>query len=150
MYKHILLVTDLKEDANIVAQKAKLILDTQDKAKLSALHIVENSMVGVGYEYMSLSVFDEIDKEHAKTAEENLTKLLADNQLTTEHAEVSLAMSGTLGIINYCNEHDVDVLVIGRHERHGLSAIFSGATVDGILSKVHCDVLVVHLDKPAH
>lgn len=148
-YQHILLVTDLKEDADLVAQKAKLMLTTQTDAKLSVLNIVENSMVGVGYEYMSLSVFDEIDKEHAKTAEKDLAELLERNQLTTEHAEVSLAMSGAMGIVDYCEEHKVDLLVIGRHERHGLSAIFSGSTVDSILSKMHCDVLVVHLDKPA-
>lgn len=146
-YQHILLVTDLKEDADIVAQKAKSLLE-HNNASLSVLNIVENSMVGIGYEYMSVAVFNEIDQENAQTAQVTMQEFLKRNQLHTEHAEVSIAMSSAMGIVEYCDEHHVDLLVIGRHERHGLSAIFTGSTVDNILSKISCDVLVVHLDKP--
>lgn len=50
MYQHILLVTDLQDDTDLVAARAKWILDKEDSAKLTVLHIVEETMVGFGYE----------------------------------------------------------------------------------------------------
>ena len=49
-YQHILLVTDLLSDADLVAQKAKRIVDNRPDSKLSVLHIVKDTMVGFGYE----------------------------------------------------------------------------------------------------
>ena len=103
-YQHILLVTDLLSDADVVAQKAKRIVDNRPDAKLSVLHIVKDTMVGFGYELVpASSLYDEID-----------------------------------------------LLVIGRHERHGIAAWLSGATADNILPNVPCDSLVVRLDKPVN
>ena len=40
-YEHILLVTDLLSDADIVAQKAKRIVENRPGSKLSVLHIAK-------------------------------------------------------------------------------------------------------------
>lgn len=42
-YKHVLLVTDLLSDADIVAQRAKRVILGFPEAKLSVLHIVEET-----------------------------------------------------------------------------------------------------------
>ena len=61
-YEHILLVTDLMSDADVVAQKAKRIVENRPNAKLSVLHIVKDTMVGFGYELVpASSLYDEID-----------------------------------------------------------------------------------------
>ena len=63
-YQHILLVTDLLPDADIVAQKAKHIVSNRPNSKLSVLHIVKDTMVGFGYELVpASSLYDEIDDE---------------------------------------------------------------------------------------
>ncbi len=148
-YKHILLVTDLAKDADHVAKKAKNILDLQNDAKLSVLHIVQDTMVNFGYELVPMTgLYEEVDAERCQVAKEQMAEFLARNKLTADNAEITTAISSTDGIIHYCNNHQVDLIIIGRHERHGWSALIKGATVDNIMPDVSCDVLVIHLDEP--
>lgn len=148
-YKHILLVTDLLSDADIVAQKAKHIVVSRPGSKLSVLHIVKDTMVGFGYELVpASSLYDEIDDERCGEARAKLAEFLVRNELTVVNSKVTTAISNSEGIVNYCEKNEVDLLVIGRHERHGIAAWLSGATADNILPNVPCDSLVVRLDKP--
>ena len=149
-YQHILLVTDLMSDADLVAQKAKRIVENRPHAKLSVLHIVKDTMVGFGYELVpASSLYDQIDDERCQEARGKLAQFLERNELHAVNSEVTTAISNSEGIVNYCHKHDVDLLVIGRHERHGIAAWLTGATADNILPNVPCDSLVVRLDKPA-
>ncbi len=150
IYQHILLVTDLLADADIVAQRAKHIVTRHPESKLSVLHIVKDTMVGFGYELVpASSLYDEIDDERCQAARAKLAVFLQRNQLDVVNSKVTTAISNSEGIVNYCHKNAVDLLVIGRHERHGISAWLSGATADNILPNVPCDSLVVRLDKPA-
>ena len=150
-YEHILLVTDLLSDADIVAQKAKRIVENRPNAKLSVLHIVKDTMVGFGYELVpASSLYDQIDDERCQEARAKLAQFLDRNELHDDNSEVTTAISNSEGIVNYCHKHEVDLLVIGRHNRHGIAAWLSGATADNILPNVPCDSLVVRLDKPVN
>lgn len=148
-YHHILLVTDLQPDADMVAQKAKNLLTSQPNATLAVLNIVKDNMVGFGYELVPVASLYEADAEQCENAKQDMKVFLQRNNLTTENtdANVITAISNSEAIISYCDKHDVDLIIIGRHERHGLSAFLNGATVDNILPNVSCDVLVVHLNK---
>lgn len=148
-YQHILLVTDLMSDADLVAQKAKRILAGASNARLSVLHIVEDEMVRFGYELVpSSSLSGDVDGEQWQEARAKLAQFLERNNLEAANAEVTAAISNSKGIVNYCHEKDVDLLIIGRHERHGIAAWLVSATADSILPNVPCDSLVVKLDKP--
>ena len=140
MYQHVLLVTDLKDDTDLVAQKAKWILDLQPQAQLSVLHIVEETMLGFGYE-----LHEHIDDERCQTARIRLADVLARNHLQAHHINIKTAISGRKGIVDYCQAHAVDLVVIGRHKRTGLSAWIAGATADSILPDIDSDLLVVQL-----
>ncbi len=148
-YQHVLLVTDLLSDADKVALKAKRILAGSPEARLSVLHIVKDDMVRFGYELVpSSSLSGDVDSENWQEARAKLAQFLARNELEAINSEVTAAISNSKGIINYCREKDVDVLIIGRHERHGIAAWLVGATADSILPNVPCDSLVVKLDQP--
>lgn len=148
-YQHILLVTDLKQDADLVAQKAKQQL-TSESSQLSVLHIVQDTVVGFGYELIPAASLNEVDEENRQEMKAEMVEFLDRNQLNTKNtninAEIATAVSSTEGIISYCDAHQVDLLVIGRHERHGLSALLHGSTVNNIMPNIKCDVLVVHLN----
>jgi universal stress protein A len=47
-------------------------------------------------------------------------------------------------IIRYARENDVDLIIVGARERHGLS-LLRGATTDNVVHNAPCDVLIVHL-----
>lgn len=146
MYKHILLVTDLQDDTDLVAQRAKWILEREPEAQLTVLHIVEETMIGFGYELIPASALHEqIDDERAKAARTRLADVLARNELQVHSVKISTAISGRKGIVDYCAGHTVDLVIIGRHKRTGLSAWLTGATADSILPDIGTDLLVVHL-----
>ncbi len=148
-YQHILLVTDLLSDADIVAQRAKRVIAGSPDAHLSVLHIVEDDMVRFGYELVpASSLSGKKDGENWQEARIKLAKFLERNDLDAANSEVTAAISNSAGIINYCHKNDVDLLVIGRHERRGIAAWLVGATADSILPNVPCDSLVIKLDKP--
>ena len=148
-YQHVLLVTDLLSDADKVALKAKRILAGSPEAKLTVLHIVEDDMVRFGYELVpASSLSGDVDGEHWQEARANLAQFLERNELSAVDAEVTAVISNSKGIVNYCQEKAVDLLIIGRHERRGIAAWLVGATADSILPNVPCDSLVVKLDQP--
>lgn len=148
-YQHVLLVTDLLSDADIVAQKAKYVIANRPEIKLSILHIVEDDMVRFGYELVpASSLSGETDGEHWLEARAKLAQFIERNQLQVTRSEVTAAISNDKGIVNYCRDKNVDLLIIGRHERSGIAAWLVGATADNILPNVSCDSLVVKLDKP--
>lgn len=148
-YQHILLVTDLLSDADIVAQRAKRVLAGSPEAKLSVLHIVEDDMVRFGYELVpASSLSGEKDGQHWQEARAKLAQFLERNELHAVDSEVTAAISNDKGIVNYCHKKNVDLLIIGRHERRGIAAWLVGATADNILPNAPCDSLVVKLDEP--
>ncbi len=148
-YQHILLVTDLLSDADIVAQRAKRVIAGSPEAKLSVLHIVEEDVARFGYELVHASkISDKKEGELWPEARTKLVEFLERNELQATRSELTTAISSSEGIVNYCREENVDLLVIGRHERRGIAAWLVGATADNILPNVPCDSLVVKLDKP--
>lgn len=148
MYHHVLLVTDLNDDTDLVAAKAKWILESSPNAQLSVLHIVEETMIGFGYELIpASSLYEEIDDERCQNARVRLAQVLARNDLQAHNAKIKTAISGRKGIIDYSKTHAIDLVVIGRHKRTGLSAWLTGATADSILPDIDSDLLVVQLAK---
>lgn len=148
MYQHVLLVTDLNDDTDVVAAKAKWILESSPNAQLSVLHVVEETMLGFGYELIPASaLYEEIDDERCQVARTRLAEVLARNDLQAHNVKIKTAISGRKGIVDYCKEHTIDLVVIGRHKRTGLSAWLTGATADSILPDVDSDLLVVQLAK---
>jgi len=49
-------------------------------------------------------------------------------------------------IIHFAQQGDVDLMVVGSHERHGLS-LFLRSTTDGVVHNAPCDVLAVHIGR---
>ncbi|WII95411.1 universal stress protein [Moraxella haemolytica] len=146
MYQHVLLVTDLRDNTDLVATKAKWILDASPNAQLSVLHIVEETMFGFGYELIPASALhEEIDNKRCQEARIRLAQVLARNSLHAHNVKIKTAISGRKGIVDYCKNNAIDLVVIGRHKRTGLSAWLAGATADSILPDVDSDLLVVQL-----
>ncbi len=144
-YEHILLVTDLLEDCDAVFERAKYLIDISRGSHLSVLHIVEDTVLTAGYEVIPIiPVGDE--SELTANAQERIHELLEKHHLQAQ-ISVDTALSTHRGILDYAEHTKPDLIVIGRHKRHGLSSLF-GSTADDILPSVACDVLVVRLGDP--
>lgn len=146
MYRHILLVTDLSDDTDLVASRAKWLLDSNPSCQLTVLHIVEETVMGFGYELIPTSdLNDKIDHEKNEMARTRLAQILSRNSLHVHDVKIKTAISGRRGIVAYCRSNTIDLLIIGRHKRTGLLAWLEGATADSILPEIDADILIVPL-----
>lgn len=145
-YKHILLVTDLREDCNVVLDRAKWLLDHNLGAQMSVLHVVEETVLTAGYEIVPIVPIGNED-ELVSQARKKMKELLAAHNIVADNLTIETALSTRRGILDYVESHSPDLIVIGRHTRTGLASLL-GATADDILPSVSCDVLVVKLGAP--
>ena len=146
-YQHVLLVTDLREDCDQVVERAKAVIRAADSAKISVLHIVEETVLTAGYEIVPIvPVSNEV--EMVSEARNKITALLDRHGIESADISIETALSTRRGILDYVEENHPDLVVIGRHKRTGLASLL-GATADDILPGVNCDVLVVYLGDPA-
>lgn len=145
-YKHVLLVTDLRDDSDRVFEKAKIIMGLNPEANVSVLHIVEETVLTAGYEIVPIVPVSN-EAEVMANARAKLSRLLEKHEIETKDIHIDSALSTRRGILDYVENAPPDIIVIGRHTRHGLASLL-GATADDILPAVSCDVLVVKLGEP--
>lgn len=138
-YRHVLVAVDLTKDSHKVLERAMQIAD-RNKAKLSIMHTLEPLGFAYGGDIpMDLtSIQDQLD-EHAK---QRLAEI-ADTHVPKENQHVVVGMPDT-EIHRFAEEHDVDLIVVGSHGRHGF-ALLLGSTSTGVLHGAQCDVLAVRV-----
>ncbi|WP_163560148.1 universal stress protein [Halomonas sp. NO4] len=140
-YRHILVAVDLTKDSQKVLERALQIAE-RNQAKLSIMHTLEPLGFAYGGDIpMDLtSIQDQLD-EHAK---QRLAEI-ADAHVTKENQHVVVGMPDT-EIHRFAEEHNVDLIVVGSHGRHGF-ALLLGSTSTGVLHGAQCDVLAVRVGK---
>jgi len=142
-YQHILIATDSCEVNSLVLQRALLVYEWC-KSKISVIHVLEHVPVDIPAEFVPPEGEDKVEwmKQQAiEKLSENCQKLnLLDVNLIVETGVVKPV------IIEMANELNVDLILVGAHERHGL-ALLTSSTTDGIVHAAPCDVLAVHSDK---
>jgi len=146
-YRKILLAVDLTADTTQIAERAKALAATHG-AELELLHVVEPVPLVTPIdvpEVMTPAVLD-VQDEIAAGARTRLEKLAADLGVPTSRAQVLIGNTQA-EIVRAARERHVDLIVLGGHERHGLSLLVD-FTEDSVLHKAPCDVLVVRV-KPA-
>lgn len=144
-YQHVLFVTDLQKDSQIVADKVNVLLKSCDNAaKLSVVHVVLDNIIAGGYEIMPLFNYAD-DKENIQENAKELKAFLKETTLQADTTDIVPALSTAGGIADYANEHEVDLIVIGLHKRTGLLNSLLGNTASAVLNYANCDVFTVVL-----
>ncbi len=140
-YQHLLLALDLSPDSEPVAERAADLARRYD-ARLSVMHVVEYIPVDPSGEAL-LPAPVAVEKELIDNARQRLDELADRLALAKEDCHV---VSGSIKreICRMAREGDVDLIVLGRHERHGL-AVLLGSSDDAIIHRAPCDVLSVHI-----
>lgn len=146
-YQHILFVTDLNDDSQVVAEKVQDLYQTCNSAKLSVLHVVLDNIIAGGYEIMPLFNYAD-DKENIQENAKELKGFIQKTGLNVDSSEVVSALSTSGGITDYANEHQVDLIVIGLHKRTGLLNSLLGNTATAVLNNADCDVFTVLIENP--
>lgn len=140
-YVHILFATDLLPDNLAVAERARELAQRYG-AKLSLLHVVEPMPIYFGDEF-ALPATQEVEQQFVTRAKQKMAELAPRLGVATGDCHVQLGVT-RMEILHFIEKHDVDLLVIGRHSRHGLGRLL-GSTASAVLNTATCDVLAVRL-----
>ncbi|HXC08242.1 MAG TPA: universal stress protein [Steroidobacteraceae bacterium] len=139
-YKKLLVLLDLSEDSEQVAIAGRD-LAAYSNAAMVVLHVVE--FVPVEPLGESLMPTAQIEDELIKRSRAKLSDLIARLGLPRTIGRVE-AGNTKAEILRVADEEQVDLIVLGSRERHGL-AILVNFTEDTVLHAAHCDVLAVRL-----
>jgi universal stress protein A len=140
LYRNILAVVDLSPDGLHVAGRARALASLLPDATLKLLHVVEY----VPVEPLSDSLLPavQIEGELVERARGQIARLASqlDPQPQWEVAVGSIKAE----IVRAARAGGHDLIVIGSHERHGLSILIN-LIEDAVLHAAPCDVLAVRL-----
>jgi universal stress protein A len=139
-YRSILAAVDLTPGGVPVAARAREIARAGN-AVLHLLHVVE--VVALEPMGESLGPVMQIDQQMTLRAQKQMEKLVRELGLPPEAGHVE---SGSIQseILRYAREFNSDLIVLGGHERHGLSSLLH-RTEDSVLHGAPCDVLAVRV-----
>ena len=144
-YQHILCAVDLTEDNKLIARRA-VELAQYYSAKLTLIHVVQDIPVDLGNEFV-MPLHQEVGEQLVERAQEVLAALKASIEVSGVSLDITTTVvSGSTKheIIDFLKMNKVDLVVTGRHGRHGLSRLL-GSTASVIVHNAPCDVLTVHI-----
>lgn len=139
MYKHILLATDLTDDAGSFVVKKVRKIQQLTHAKLDIVHVVE-PLPGHSYAYLGV---EDIEGQLMEESRKLLKKLGKQLEVPEKNQWVEVGPTKSR-ILEVADKAGVDLIVCGSHGRHGLSLLL-GSTANAILHGAKCDVLTVRL-----
>lgn len=140
IYRNILAVVDLSDDGALVARRAQALATACPGASVKLLHVVEY----VPVEPLSDSLLPavQLETELVERARAQIAQL-AGSLDTSPAWEVGTG-NVKAEIVRAARAGGHDLIVIGSHERRGLS-ILVNLTEDTVLHAAPCDVLAVRL-----
>ena len=142
-YNNILVAIDLSPEANLVATRASELAQYYGAA-LTLIHVVEPLVAMQDYELAPMLPL-EIEKTLEQRAKNFLVSLVSDLGLNGAETIVNIG-SPKREILNYARDHNIDLIVIGAHGRHGIATLL-GSTANAVLHGTHCDVMCVRIGK---
>lgn len=140
-YRHILIAVDLSDYSEKVAKRACKLAELA-QARLSLLHVVEYIPVDPAGEAL-LPTPVNLEQELIDSARQRLDALAAKLEIPQCQRYVEIGNIKT-EILRVATEQEVDLIVLGSRERHGL-AVLLGSTEKSVLTSAPCDVLAVRL-----
>jgi universal stress protein A len=139
-YKKLLVLLDLSQDSEQVAIAGRD-MAAHSNASVVVLHVVE--FVPVEPLGESLMPTAQIEDELINRSRGHLSALITRLGLANATGRVEAGNTKS-EILRVAEEEQVDLIVLGSRERHGL-AILVNFTEDTVLHAAHCDVLAVRL-----
>jgi len=140
MYEHILLPTDGSAEMAPVIEHAVELASHHDAA-IHALYVLDTAAFG------TLPMETSVDSITSMLADEGQTALesveATAEAVTVERTLVEGSPSAT--IVDYADENDIDVIVMGTHGRGGLDRLLLGSVAARVVRTANVPVLTVRV-----
>ncbi len=144
--RRILIPTDFSPPARQAEHYAVALAQKFD-AELHVLHVVEDPALPVHGSRYSWAVPDDMLPRLLEQAEHDLKLAVptADVNLIGHELVRKIKVGHPVNsIIEYANENQIDLIVIGTHGRSGLSHLLLGSSAEKLVRSATCPVLTVH------
>jgi len=143
MYKHILMATDLL-DWNHQVENKVMEMQKLTGAKLSIMHVIEPLPAAyMAGDYGAIPGYRNIGEAWSNNVQDSLRKI--SDRIGVAGANLVNVMGNVRNeILQYVEQNDVDMIIVGSHGRHGLQLLL-GSTANSILHQASCDVLAVRI-----
>lgn len=145
LYQHILFASDLTSRDDKLIKKASELAKTFG-AKLSVIHCIE-PMPTYG-SFRVESVIEDIEKEWIENTRKEVENLISVSGVEIHEQIIQIGQTKRL-ITEAAVEHNVDLILVGSHGRHGLAELSKliGSTANAVNSHAKCDVLTIHMEQ---
>ena len=151
MYDRILVPTDGSEAADRAVAEALDLAERFD-AEVHALYVVDTGALAFGSADEEDMVFDDRALIDALETEGESSTMAVDERARERGLEVVTAVTRgdpERAILEYADEHDVDLLVMGTHGRRGIDRFLLGSTTERVVRKSTVPVLTIRGDADA-
>lgn len=141
-FRSILVPTDFSEQFMISLNYAKELAGSNG-AQLHIIHVIEHSVYPADLGITQASFID-LEMQMNKKSMEQLESIKKDLERDKINAILHVcAGRASEKIIEYANEHKIDLICIATHGRSGLEHLLFGSTTEKVLRKAPCPVLTV-------
>lgn len=142
-YSHILAAIDLTDSAEQILRKAQELV-LSNKTVLTIIHTIDYlPYMGFGETALITPTYTIPNEELINNARAPIEQLL--KKLNMRDTNVIYEFGNAANeIVHFAKEHNVDLIVLGSHGRHGVKLLL-GSTANAVLHHADCDVLAVRI-----
>lgn len=143
-YTNILAAIDLTNGAETVIRKAQHLMKS-GKSTLTLIHAIDYlPYMGFGETALITPTYTIPNDELINNARQPLQAL--QKKLGIEDTKLVIELGSAVpAIIQYADQNNIDLIVLGSHGRHGVKLLL-GSTANGVLHHASCDVLAVRIN----
>jgi nucleotide-binding universal stress UspA family protein len=142
VFKEVIVPTDFSEHSLRAVDYA---IEIAEKfgSRLKLIYVIEPFLQAADVSWTSVD-FDELNKSHQKSAEQQLDQILKERIPKSVVAE-SMILFGKpfVEIVKVAREDNADLIVMATHGRGAVAHILMGSTADKVVRKAPCPVLTV-------
>ncbi|GAB6863113.1 universal stress protein [Haloplanus litoreus] len=140
MYDDILIPTDGSEPAAAAFEHACSMAERYD-ATIHALYVVETDSLAHEAPELAIEDLRETLRTEGEAILDDLTARATDRGIELTDAIVEGVPENV--ILEYADEHGIDLLVMGTHGRHGIERYLVGSVTERVVRRSSVPVLVV-------
>lgn len=139
----IVVATDFSEAADVALKYGQALARTFG-ATLHVLHVADDVYMRLGGEAY-VAALPDLQRELEEDARKRLDALLVDNDPTPLPVKKVVITSGApaRAIVEYANEANANLVIVGTHGRGGVAHLFVGSVAERVVRTAGCPVLTV-------
>jgi len=142
--KNILVATDFGEAADSALAYGRELAQRFD-ATLHVLHVAENVYITAFGAETYASFAPDLQRDIEQSAHRRLNEAVIDSDGSGPRTVPAVMTSGSpaFAIIDYANDHDIDLIVMGTHGRGTLGHFLMGSVAERVVRLAGCPVLTI-------